>query len=158
MTERTDKPDILVYPPLASVVAPLVAVALEWLAPLSLLPAPFAFWSVAIGLALVCASGALAMSGTRAFQAAGTNVDPKSPALTLVETGPYRFTRNPMYLGMVLLQLGLAALFSLDWALVLAPVLWAVLHYGVVLREETYLSAKFGAPYDAFLERTRRWL
>ena len=59
---------------------------------------------------------------------------------------------------MIALQLGLAFTFSLDWALFLAPVLWAVLHYGVVLREEAYLTAKFGDDYRAFLSETRRWI
>ena len=76
----------------------------------------------------------------------------------VVETGPYRFTRNPMYLGMVIIQIGLCLTFSLDWLIFLTPILWAALHFGVVLREEAYLEAKFGAPYQHFKGRTRRWL
>lgn len=159
MTEnRKDAPDILVFPPLASIIAPLAAIALEWLVPIRLLPAPFTGWSVVFGLVLMGAAGALAISGVRAFKTGATNVDPRQPALNLVEAGPYRFTRNPMYLGMVTLQLGLAFTFSLDWALLAAAALWAVLHRGVVLREEAYLSAKFGQPYLDYLNRTRRWL
>ena len=143
---------------MASLVTPAAAVALEWLTPLYILPPPFS-WSIAVpGVALFAVAGWLAWSATRAFQAAETNVDPKSPSLVLVEAGPYRFTRNPMYLGMVLLQIGFGLLFSLDWALILAPVLFCVLHFGVVLREEAYLLEKFGAPYEAFLGRTRRWI
>ncbi len=63
-----------------------------------------------------------------------------------------------MYLGMVLMTLGIGLVASLDWAVILAPLLWALLHFGVVLREETYLRAKFGAPYEAWLARTRRWI
>jgi len=151
-------PDILFFPPTLSVVAPLLAIALEWLLPLSLLPPPGLTLLTGAGILLLGAAAILNLQGDRAFKAALTNVNPREPALVLVETGPYRFTRNPMYLGMVLLQLGLGFTFSLDWALVTTPVLWALLHFGVVLREERYLSARFGAPYDAYRTRTRRWL
>lgn len=155
---EADRPDILVYPPLMSVLTPGIAAVLEWLAPIPLLPPFFTAWCAALGVTLLAIAGGLAVSGTRAFKAAGTNVDPKTPALRLVETGPYRFTRNPMYLGMVILQLALGFLLSLDWALLFAPALWGALHFGVVLREETYLSRKFGPPYDEYLGRTRRWI
>jgi protein-S-isoprenylcysteine O-methyltransferase Ste14 len=59
---------------------------------------------------------------------------------------------------MIILQLALAFLFSLEWALIAAPFLWAALNWGVVIHEETYLTGKFGAPYKSFLDRTRRWL
>lgn len=157
MAER-DAPDILVFPPTASIVAPVLAVALEWFAPLGLLPARWTSWSVALGLVLLFGAGGLAVSGGRAFKQAQTNVDPRQPALVLVEDGPFRFTRNPMYLGMVVLQLGLAFTFSLDWALVAAPLLWGLLHVGVVLREEAYLTDRFGAPYTEYVTRTRRWI
>jgi len=150
--------DILIFPPLASVIAPVCAIALEWLLPLHLVPAPFTLWSVLLGVGLMLLALSLALSGTKAFGQAKTNVDPRQPALVLVESGPYRFTRNPMYLGMIILQLGLALTFSLDWALPGALVLWAVLHFGVVLHEEAYLTGRFGTPYTDFMKRTRRWL
>ncbi len=151
-------PDIAVFPPAVSVAVPLAALALEWLLPLRVLPAagtPAILWP---GVCLSLAAGALAVSGTRAFKRAGTNVDPRQPALQFVQSGPYRFTRNPMYLGMVILQLGLALLFSLDWALAGAVVVWTVLHWGVVLREERYLVGLFGEAYTSHLSQTRRWL
>ncbi|WP_035259394.1 methyltransferase family protein [Actibacterium mucosum] len=159
MTENTkDAPNIVIFPPLASVIAPGVAVALEVALPRSFLPPAFTPWMLILGVALMVAAFALAISGVRAFKAGETNVDPRQPALNLVEAGPYRFTRNPMYLGMVTLQFGLALTFSLDWAIPAGLILWSVLHWGVVLREEAYLSAKFGQPYNDYLTRTRRWL
>ena len=80
------------------------------------------------------------------------------PALVLVRDGPYRFTRNPMYAGMVLMLVALGLLFSVDYTLPIAPLLWLVLHVGVVLREETYLIGKFGARYQSYLDETRRWI
>ncbi|WP_299426261.1 isoprenylcysteine carboxylmethyltransferase family protein [uncultured Shimia sp.] len=151
-------PNIAVYPPAVSVIAPVVAVALEWLVPLAVLPAAGRLLLAVPGAALLGAAGWLAMSGTRAFEKAGTNVDPKQPTLKLVRSGPYRFTRNPMYLGMVVLQLGLALTFSLDWAVLGAAVVFMLLHFGVVLPEEIYLTDLFGAEYQTFLTQTRRWL
>ncbi len=157
MAER-ETADIIIFPPTLSVLAPAMAVVMEWVAPLGLMPPRWTAWSVIAGVIALGLAGGLAVAGERAFKAAQTNVDPRKPALVLVQDGPFRFTRNPMYLGMVLLQLGLAFTFSLDWALVLTPVVWAVLHFGVVLREETYLVGRFGAPYEQFLTQTRRWV
>lgn len=153
-----DRPDIVIFPPLAMLIAIVAAVTLEWLLPLQILPPPFPFWMTAIGALLVLASLAVAGSGARTFAKSGTNIDVRQPTLKVVETGPYRFIRNPMYLGMVGAQFGLAFAFSLDWALIGGVALWAVLHYGVVLREEAYLTAKFGETYTAFMGRTHRWL
>lgn len=158
MAETADTPNIVIFPPLLALGTPLVAVALEWLLPLGLPPPPGAPWAAVIGAALLAGAIGLGFAGVRAFRRARTNVDPRRPALVLVEDGPFRWTRNPMYLGMVLLQVGLALAFSLDWALVFAPAVWAVLHFGVVLREEQYLTARFGAPYADYLTRSRRWL
>jgi protein-S-isoprenylcysteine O-methyltransferase Ste14 len=157
MTEP-DRPKILVFPPLAMLVALVAAIALEWLWPLHLLPPPFPLRTTLPGVVLTLASLALAVSGLRTFRRSGTNVDPRRPALKVIEAGPYRFTRNPMYLGIVGIQLGLALTFSLDWALFGAVLLGLVLHFGVVLREEEYMTAKFGAAYTEFRARTRRWL
>ena len=67
-------------------------------------------------------------------------------------------TRNPMYVGLLLMHLGVGFAFSLDWTLVITPILWVVIHWGVVLSEEAYLSKKFGPDYDALLKQTRRWI
>ncbi len=151
-------PDILFFPPLLSLVVAAAAIAAEWVVPLGLLPAAGSGWSIASGLVLILGAGALAAGGTRAFRQAGTHIDPRQSALHLVQDGPYRIIRNPIHLGMVILQLGLGLVFSLDWAVLGAVILWACLHWGVVLREEAYLSHKFGAPYDEYLTQTRRWL
>ena len=151
-------PRVALHPPLLSVVAPLAAIVLEGLVPVGILPSAGHPLSLAAGLGLLALAGGLALSGERAFRRAGTHVDPRQPALRLVSDGPYRLTRNPMYLGMVTLQLGLALTFSLDWALAGAAVVWLLLDRLVVRPEEAYLTARFGAAYREYLERSRRWL
>ncbi len=135
-----------------------LAILLEWLLPLGYLPPPLATVPAIIGLLLVLGFVATGLWGALQFRRAHTNIDPRHPALVLVETGPYRFTRNPMYLGFLLLFAGIGLLASLDWSLPLLPLLWLALDRLIVVREEAYLSRKFGAPYDAFRSRTRRWL
>ena len=153
-----DAPDLLVLPPVIPLTALAVAVLLEWLAPLGWLPPPLSFWSVVLGGILALGFVAVGVGGALTFRRARTNIDPRKPALVLVESGPYRFTRNPMYLGFLLLFAGIGLLASLDWTLPLLPALWLALQHGVVLREEAYLARKFGAEYAEYRRRTRRWL
>ncbi len=154
----SDTANVIAFPPLILLCTLALAVGLEFVAPLGLLPPRFATAALVSGIAVGCAALAMSGSGVLAFRRAGTNIEPHKPALVLVETGPYRFTRNPMYLGLITVMLGASLAASLDWGLPLTVILWLVLHHGVVLREEAYLRRKFGAPYEAFLARTRRWL
>ena len=81
------------------------------------------------------------------MQAAGTNVNPALPTTAIVASGPFRFSRNPLYLALTLLYLGLTLAFNTWWGIVvLVPVL-IIMHRGVVLREERYLDQKFGETY-----------
>ncbi len=154
--QEQDAADILFFPPLLSILTPLLAIILHFLWPLSILP-PIGGISLLLGLLIMSASGALAISASRSFTKAGTDVNPKTATTSIVRAGPFRFSRNPMYLGMILLQIGLGLTFSLDWALLLTPLLALALHFGVVLREEAYLSRKFGAPYVEYMQQVRRW-
>ena len=154
-----DNPGLLMPPPFFLGIAFLAALLLDWMTGWAFLSAPVngsaQFW---VGLLICAAAVGLAVAGFREFTKSGTNVDPFEPALKLVTSGPYRFTRNPMYLGMALFMLGLSLMLSLEWGLVLTPVLWLAFDRLVVAREEAYLTGKFGDPYRAFLGRTRRWL
>jgi protein-S-isoprenylcysteine O-methyltransferase Ste14 len=99
-----------------------------------------------------------ALHGSREFNRIGTNINPFRPALKLVTTGPYSFSRNPIYLGMILFMLGFSIMFSLEWGILLTPILWLALDRLVVAREEAYLAAKFGESYREYLTQTRRWM
>lgn len=91
------------------------------------------------------------------FNAAGTNIPPTLPTTALVVDGIYRRTRNPFYLGAVLVYLGLGVAAGSFWAIVLViPLVW-VINTGVIAREERYLERKFGDAYRAYKVRVRRW-
>lgn len=154
-----DTPGLMMPPPIFLCIAVVVALILDWVTGLGFLAAPGLFslqsW---LGLIISAAAVAVTVMGATEFNRSGTNINPFQPALKLVTTGPYRFTRNPMYLGMILLLLGVSLMLSLEWGLILTPVLWFAYDRLVVAREEAYLTTKFGAPYSEFLTHTRRWL
>ena len=152
---NTDKPGVIILPPLLYGIAAVLTLLLNWAWPLNILPHTAAIWS---GVLLLLFSGALALWGKRAMKQAGTNINPLQPATCLVITGPFRFSRNPLYLSLTLLFAGLSLILNSLWGLIaLAPVL-AILHFGVILREERYLEAKFGESYRQYRTQVRRWL
>jgi protein-S-isoprenylcysteine O-methyltransferase Ste14 len=92
------------------------------------------------------------------FRSARTSMIPIKPTTALVVSGPYEFTRNPMYFGMVCSYLGLALWFGIFWALILLPAVVASVQYHVIAREEQYLERKFGDEYLKYKARVRRWI
>ena len=90
--------------------------------------------------------------------AAGTNIDPTLPTTAMVVSGPFQFSRNPLYVALTLVYLGLTLLANTGWGLVMLVPLLIVMHRGVVLREERYLEHKFGESYRGYRSRVRRYL
>jgi protein-S-isoprenylcysteine O-methyltransferase Ste14 len=108
---------------------------------------------------LIIAAGGMATSAVLAFRRARTTVLPAlRPTTAIVERGPYRFSRNPMYLGMAVAYVGVALIMNNTYGLLALPVVIAVIDVFVIRREERYLSTKFGDPYDAYRRRVRRWV
>jgi protein-S-isoprenylcysteine O-methyltransferase Ste14 len=110
-----------------------------------------------LGGLLTLGAGALALWAFLTFRRARTTVRPDRPASALLTRGPFRFTRNPLYLSLSLLHAGLALLANALWPLLmLLPVLLVIRSY-VVAREERYLLGRFGADYEAYRQAVRRW-
>jgi protein-S-isoprenylcysteine O-methyltransferase Ste14 len=150
-----DAPGVVAFPPLLYTAALGIGLLLHWLAPRHPLPATAARL---LGAVFVVGSAGLARWGERTMRRAGTNVDPRQPALELVVEGPFRYSRNPLYLALTGLYLGITLLVNAVWPLVLLVPLLAILRWGVIGREERYLEAKFGEPYRAYRARVGRWL
>jgi protein-S-isoprenylcysteine O-methyltransferase Ste14 len=111
-----------------------------------------------LAVVLIVAAGALITSAFVGFRRAGTHAEPWRPSTSIVTDGVYAFTRNPMYVGMALFYVAITlALDSVIALLFLIPLL-IVIHYGVILREERYLDAKFGDPYRQYRLAVRRWI
>ncbi|WP_335622095.1 isoprenylcysteine carboxylmethyltransferase family protein [Bradyrhizobium icense] len=156
MADTADTANVIVRPPIAWALAVLAGFALNWLMPLPFLPAALpAGWLGAIVFALALALFGWAIS---TMTRAGSNVPTNLPTTTIVDTGPYRFTRNPIYLGMVLGLIGLAIAFNNFWLLMTLAPFALVIRHGVIAREEAYLERKFGDVYRRYCARVRRWL
>ena len=111
-------------------------------------------------LSLICfgAGGLLLATALGLFRRSNIDPLPWKPTSALTMSGPYRFTRNPMYLGMALVYLGAALVFELTWSLLLLPLIVLAVQRFVIAREERYLQSKFGDAYAAYTQRVRRWL
>jgi protein-S-isoprenylcysteine O-methyltransferase Ste14 len=155
MDKPLDNPGVIAFPPLILLVNAVISVVVHLFVRL-----PIMKYSICLvcGMVFIILAPTLALSALRTMKAAGTNVHPSEPALTLVRGGPFRFTRNPMYLALCLVQIALG-FFLNDWITLLFVVpLAAILRNGVILREERYLTAKFGEPYLQYKREVRRWI
>ena len=133
---------------IAITVRPGVHTTNFWFAP----AARVAGWALlALGLAIGFVSVGL-------FRRAGTSPNPFRPVTAIVTSGIYRITRNPMYLGMVVIYVGISLLIRSAWALVLLPPVVLLVDRLVIAKEEKYLAGKFGEPYLAYKRRVRRWI
>jgi protein-S-isoprenylcysteine O-methyltransferase Ste14 len=156
MTQTTDRANAVVHPPIAWGIAFVVGLAVDWLYPLPFVPSsvPHAW----IGGLVFAVGFALAIWAIRTMRSAGTRIEIHKPTTTIVANGPYRFTRNPIYLGMFLGQTGFAIGFDDLWLLATLAPFYLVIRYGVIAREEAYLERKFGAVYLDYKSRVHRWL
>jgi protein-S-isoprenylcysteine O-methyltransferase Ste14 len=152
-----DSAGVQVPPPFIYLSALLIGLGLEWLfGELGFGIGPDVRW--AIGGILLLAGFAAGLSAMARFEAAGTDVKPWKTSSAIVETGVYRWTRNPMYLGMALILAGLAIGFDCPVALFLLVPVLAIIQTQVIAREERYLETKFGRVYSDYKARVRRWL
>lgn len=154
-TPSEDRPGVIAPAPILYALAFLVGVLLHGVFPQPILPldiAPLA------AVSLLGFGATLAVWSRRALEGAGTNVNPSRPATTLVVTGPFGFSRNPMYVARTFLYLGLRLMVNALGILVAMVPLLLVMHYGVIKPEERYLEAKFGEAYQRYRARVRRWL
>src|SRR5262245_50225526 len=156
MTHRpSDTPGVIAPPPLIFLAGLALGLLVNWIRPLPFLPGPYNW---ILGLVLLLTGLALGLSALLTLQRAGTPADPYESPVAIATGGPYRFSRNPIYLGFTFIYIGVACLFASLWALLLLPLALAVVHYGVVVREERYLEQKFGEGYLRYKAAVRRWL
>ncbi len=153
--EERDNPGVIAPPPLIFAGALALGLLANRLRPTGFLPRRL---GRVAGLATVVGWLSIGLSGFRELRRAGRNVDPREPSTAIVTDGPYRFTRNPLYLSMTLIYAGVASLTNALPAVLLLPAVLAVMRRGVIEREERYLEGKFGAEYLRYKERVRRWI
>ncbi|CDX21812.1 Protein-S-isoprenylcysteineO-methyltransferase [Mesorhizobium sp. ORS 3324] len=154
MNEEKDNPGVAVFPPLLFLVALILMLALRYALPLAIGGRPL---TMVLGIVLAALAIALIAWGRMTMQRGGTNIDPTMPTLTIVTGGPFRFVRNPLYVGLMGLLLGIGLIFDTWWGVLAVVPVFLILHFGVVLREEAYLERKFGESYRAYKAGVRRY-
>jgi protein-S-isoprenylcysteine O-methyltransferase Ste14 len=122
-------------------------------------PLPFvALWARLLGALIVVLAAALFFWAVRTFRLAGTPVPGNQATTTIVKVGPYRFSRNPIYLAFSMFQVGIALAVNDVWILVTLLLSVSVMQFVVIAREERYLEARFSEEYMRYKASVRRWL
>jgi len=153
--DNTDNPGVVAPPPLIYAGALLVGLLANRRYHIPFLPRLLAR---KIGWPLVIGGLAIGFLGSREMRRAETNLDPRKPATTLVTEGPFRYSRNPLYLSMTLLYGGISALANALPPVLLLPIVMRLMRRGVIEREESYLERKFGDVYLEYKVRAPRWI
>lgn len=151
----SDRAKAIALPPLILAAILAIGLLLDFLWPAAFAPSVYAF---PVGLSLIFAAIALAVLAVLAMARAQTSPDIRKPTKKIVTSGVFAWTRNPIYLSMVLISLGVAFSVNSLWLLALTAPLAAILQKGVIEAEESYLEQKFGQTYLRYKASVRRWL
>ena len=155
MKEEEDKPAVSLHPPTVLFVA-LVSGYVIRLFVGGRLPLPRAFAEGLGGLLIIVSLGLL-MAAMRVFVEHAQPLLPATPAKALFQKGPYKFTRNPIYLAMMFFGAGFGIATSNVWIIITTALAGVLFHFTVILPEEAYLERKFGAEYSEYKARVRSW-
>lgn len=155
MAANPDSSGVRFPPPLLYIAGLVAGYFLERRYPLASLPRNI---SIAGGIGLILAGLLVTRAAARSMWAAKTSMIPIRPTTAIVSDGVYRLTRNPMYVSMVAMYVGIALLIRAPWALVLLPLVVVAVDRLVIAKEEHYLRGKFGETYINYCSRVRRWI
>lgn len=153
---QADRPAVKLHPPTVLFIA-LVSGYVIRLFVGGRMPLPRAF-AEGVGGLLVIVSLGLVLSAVQIFAEKGQGLRPATPAGELFQKGPYKFTRNPIYLAMMLFGAGFGIATSNVWIIITTAVAGIIIHFLAILPEEEYLERKFGEEYAAYKARVRRWI
>ncbi|MEM7680149.1 MAG: isoprenylcysteine carboxylmethyltransferase family protein, partial [Pseudomonadota bacterium] len=152
--EKPDHPNVETLPPVTLLLYVVGGLVLNWILPI------FEYgwgWGL-IGLVMLAFAFALIYYSKKQFEAAGTNVPPNQPATVIVTTGPFKYSRNPIYLSFLVGFVGLSFIAGAPLMTLLAIPLYRTLKYDVIAKEEYYLESKFGKAYTDYKDNVRRWI
>lgn len=155
MADAEENAGVIAPPPLIYAGFLAIGAGLELLVPTDLFPAGPRY---AMGSLMVLIAGLILVAALARFHRAATPVEPWKPATAIVRTGPYAWSRNPIYVAMVIASGGIAILADSLWMLALLVPTVAAIHFGVILREERHLEARFGQEYRDYKASVRRWI
>ncbi|MBI3777856.1 MAG: isoprenylcysteine carboxylmethyltransferase family protein [Gammaproteobacteria bacterium] len=153
---RTNASGVVIPPPILYLSAFLIGCIIQAALPLALFSSTLISWP--LGLCFLIPSGAFARWAFVTMRRVGTSASHRKPSAALSTEGPFRISRNPIYVAMTGLYLGAVFLVNSVWPLLLLVPLILLMHWGVILKEERYLSGQFGDAYSAYKSAVRRWL
>jgi protein-S-isoprenylcysteine O-methyltransferase Ste14 len=151
-----DSPNVVIHPPIALGIAVVAAIALNWFYPLPFLDK--AIPGIEVGLILLLLTLLIVRWAAVTFRKARTNILTSQATNAIVSDGPFAYSRNPIYVAIFLGLAGFAFAFDSLWFLAAMVPMAAVIRYGVIAREESYLERKFGNQYLDYKAKVRRWL
>ena len=153
--ENQDHAGVTFPPPVMYLLCLLAGFGVDYFAPSPLLPNGVQY---IIGGLLIVVGVAVNLAGILQFRKFKTNVRPDKPSSAVLVTGPYRFTRNPLYLGLCLVYAGIAVASDSVWVLALLIPIVLITHFIIIPREERYMERQFGGEYLTYKSRVRRWV
>jgi protein-S-isoprenylcysteine O-methyltransferase Ste14 len=157
MNATPDRARIIAPPPLLGFACIVLAFVARHFLPLRLSVRANPI-QIGIGIFMLVAAVCAIALARRAFIAHGTHPNPYRSTKALVEGGLFGFSRNPIYIAFLVFVLSFTLLANSLWFVIAAFVLFVILHFGIVKREETYLRTKFGSSYEQYCSRVRRWI
>jgi len=155
MESKKDHALVVVNPFVVYIGLAIIASLLQLIVPLTIVPGGLA---KGLGCVLIVVNLLFGIPAIRGMLQAKTSPNPKRPSTTLILSGIYHRTRNPMYLGLTLIFVGLITFFQNGWGLVLTPILVWLITIWVIIPEEKYLEEKFGSKYIEYKSCVRRWI
>ena len=153
--DNPDNANVVAFPPLIVGGFLVLGLVIHFVYPVSVIPRSLGPW---LGTPLILLSGLIVVSAFRALRRGETTFDVRKSTTHIVSDGVFQYSRNPMYLSLLLLYGGLAFLINSVWLLVATIPLAVVIQKGVIEREEQYLRRKFGEEYVCYVKRVRRWI
>ncbi len=154
--KEIETPGVRIPPPLIVLVILLAGLGLDYVFKTGF--SDEAWWLQIVGIVLVVLGLALNLWSAVMYRKARTNILPNAADSNLIEIGPFAWSRNPIYLGMLIVFVGISLILNAPLALLFAPLAWFALRFYVIAREEAYLVRRFGDEYTSYQARVRRWI
>jgi protein-S-isoprenylcysteine O-methyltransferase Ste14 len=152
-----DNANIIAPPPFILIVLLAFGLAIHWVSPVGIMHLPLPL-RLLIGLLPIIVSAIISVLSLQIMFKKKTAINPYKQTTSIIDEGPFSFTRNPLYVSIILFHFGFSVLVNSVWILLFLPVLLIILDRGVVLQEEKYLERKFGDEYLQYKRRVRRWI
>lgn len=153
-----DRPNRMPWPPILLVMAIALGIGLQWLVPLPWIYGMAALEATALGIAMIIAAFAIDIWAALVLRNHKTTIMPHRPSTQLVMGGPFRFSRNPIYVGNLMVVAGLGLVLSNLWLVIVTPVFGFALHKLAIMGEERHLEALFVDQWRDYKTRVRRWI